>query len=247
MSNYLPHILTVKSHEGILFFARPKFEDLGRFLFAKTISGWESLSILQPKENEVIVDIGANTGYYTIHLSPKVGKKGIVIAVEPHPETFNLLKRNCELNHLSNVKFYNYAITESIGKVNFSNSGIHSGTNSIFSSHAYSNQKDIVVESTTLDELLGEEYQTIDWLKIDVEGSELAVLKGSNKTLNRTKKILVEVHEHILNENNENVQDIIDILKKNNFKIRTFNNHWDKKISSNQTLKSDQIFGEKEI
>jgi len=53
------------------------------------------------------------------------------------------------------------------------------------------------------------------------------------------------LHEKILKKNNQNPEEIIDILKKNDFKITTFNEYWDSETSQNQNLKSDYILAEK--
>ena len=61
------------------------------------------------KEGDVALEAGANVGYYTILESKRAGEKGLVYAVEPIKENFELLKRNVELNGLKNVKVYNLA------------------------------------------------------------------------------------------------------------------------------------------
>ena len=88
-------------------------------------------------------------------------------------------------------------------------------------------------------------YTQIDWIKIDVEGAELSVLRGAMQTLKITNKILIEVHEKILEKNNQNVDEILSILKSNGFTITLFPEFWNKNNSQNQTLKSDYILGEK--
>jgi len=246
LSDYLPHRITVRGQDGILFMARPKYEDLARFLFARIVAKWEPLSVINPNENEVIIDVGANVGYYTLRLAPKVGKNGKIIAIEPDPESCELLGINCKLNSLSNVEIHNIAIADKTGDVVLYQSRTHSGTNSIFTnsfSDLESNR--LTVKSTTLDNLLGEKYNAIDWIKIDVEGAELAVLRGSPKTLKITKNILIEVHEHILKLNNERPECVLEILKNNGFRITLINDNWDSETSPNQTLKCDYILGEK--
>ena len=60
LSNYLPHNIVTKTSEGLFFVARPKFEDLARFLFSKHLSKWEPLSLIHPKNDQIIVDVGSN-------------------------------------------------------------------------------------------------------------------------------------------------------------------------------------------
>jgi len=206
LSDHLPHPILIKNPDGILFIARPKFDELARFLFSKTITKWEPISLLKPKKNDIVLDIGANVGYYTLGLAPYLGKNGKIIAIEADPESFKLLEKNCKLNNLQNVELHNCAITDKEGEIKLYQSSKHSGINSIFAGVHGLSSKFVNVSGIKLDDLLGDRYQTIDWFKVDVEGAELAVLKGSKKILKITKKILIELHEDILKQNNENKQ-----------------------------------------
>jgi FkbM family methyltransferase len=246
LSDYLPRQIVVKTPSGILFLARPKYEDLARYLFAEIVAKWEPLKILKPKKNDIVIDIGANTGYYSLRLSSLVGENGKVIAIEPDPQTFNSLTKNCELNNISNVDTHNIAISDSNEEIIFHQSIFHSGTSSMFVNEKdKSEMKKLIIKTTTLDELVKEKYKQIAWIKIDVEGAELEVLKGSSTILSKTKNIIIEVHEHILNQNNKNSKEILEILEENGFKITLLNDFWDKKNSPNQILKSDYILGQK--
>ena len=217
-----------------------------RYQIAESIAKWEPLEILTPKKNDVIIDIGANTGYYALRLSSLVGKDGKIIAIEPDPQTFDALKKNCELNNILNIDFHNIAISNSNGEITFHQSVFHSGTSSLFvNKNDNSKMNELVVKTTTLDELIKEKYDEIAWIKIDVEGAELAVLKGSLSILRKTKNIIIEVHEHILKQNNENSNEILEILETSGFKITLFNEFWDETHSPNQTLKSDYILGQR--
>ena len=246
LSDYLPRQIVVKTPSGILFLARPKYEDLARYLFAEIVAKWEPLKILKPKKNDIVIDIGANTGYYSLRLSSLVGENGKIIAIEPDPQTFDTLTKNCKLNNISNVNTHNIAISDSKGEIIFHQSIFHSGTSSMFANEKdKSEMKELIIKTTTLDELVKEKYKQIAWIKIDVEGAELEVLKGSSTILSKTKNIIIEVHEHILNQNNKNSKEILEILEENGFKITLLNDFWDKKNSPNQILKSDYILGQK--
>jgi FkbM family methyltransferase len=246
LSDYLPRQIVVKTPSGILFLARPKYEDLARYLFAEIVAKWEPLKILKPKKNDIVIDIGANTGYYSLRLSSLVGKNGKIIAIEPDPQTFDTLTKNCKLNNISNVNTHNIAISDSKGEIIFHQSIFHSGTSSMFANeNDKSEMKELIIKTTTLDELVKEKYKQIAWIKIDVEGAELEVLKGSSTILSKTKNIIIEVHEHILNQNNKNSKEILEILEENGFKITLLNDFWDEENSPNQILKSDYILGQK--
>jgi len=240
LSDYFPQNIIVKNHKDISFIARPKFEDFARFLFSETLAKWEPLTLINLKENEVMIDIGANTGYYTLQLAKKF-QASKIISIEADPQTCEILKNNCKLNYLTNVDILNKAVSDKKGQVEFFQR-MQSGTSSIYSIN--SDEKKINIQTNTLDNIL-KEYQNISWIKVDVEGAELSVLRGATQVLKKTKNILIEVHEHVLTKNNENPQEIIHILKNNGFEIRLFPEFWNQQTSPNKALKSDYILAEK--
>ncbi|HEX6028665.1 MAG TPA: FkbM family methyltransferase, partial [Nitrososphaeraceae archaeon] len=67
------------------------------------------IEYFRPKEEDVVVDIGAHIGRYTIIASKRVGANGKVVAIEADPSNFELLNRNIKLNQLTNVIPLNYA------------------------------------------------------------------------------------------------------------------------------------------
>lgn len=71
-----------------------------------------------PQEGDIVVDIGAAFGFYTILASKRVGLKGKVIAIEPQKDAFEMLNRNVALNKLTNVTTLNRVIYSEETKVN---------------------------------------------------------------------------------------------------------------------------------
>jgi precorrin-6B methylase 2 len=67
------------------------------------------IQYFHPKEGDVVVDVGAHIGRYTIIASKRVGPNGKVIAIEADPSNFEMLNRNVQLNRLANVTTLNYA------------------------------------------------------------------------------------------------------------------------------------------
>jgi FkbM family methyltransferase len=240
LTDYLHKPITVKSSEGIIFVARPKFEDLARFLFSHVLAKWEPISEINVREGQVIIDVGANVGYYTIQLSKKIGSTGKIIAIEPDTDTFDILRQNCNLNNLNNVELQNVAVGAKNEKIKLFRSDTHSGISSLVENVG---SNSITIDAITLDGLLGDKYKKINWVKIDVEGYEVFVLKGAEKSLSRIETILIEIHEEILRQNDQSPQDVIQILKESGFAIHTFQEYWDKENSQNQSLKSDYILG----
>ncbi len=193
----------------------------------------EIIGIFSPKEGDIVVDIGAHMGRYTIPSAKSVGVSGKVIAVEAHPYNFGILQHNIKLNKLTNVSALNRAVyskkanlklylpDEDLGYT------MHHSLMTNYLSTKYNNEierKYVEVEADTLDNLLKSSgITTVNWIKIDVEGAEYEVLKGAGEILSTNKpiSILVEVH------GKETYGPTIELLRSNNFNIefeRTYDN-----------------------
>ena len=82
-----------------------------------TIREEDLLESFVPNQGDTVIDVGAHAGRYSIISSMKVGNTGRVIAIEPDPQMFLLLKRNLALNNLNNVMTLNCAVYSTNGKV----------------------------------------------------------------------------------------------------------------------------------
>jgi FkbM family methyltransferase len=152
-----------------------------------------------PKPGDTVVDVGAHIGLYTIIASKRVGPTGKVIAIEPDPENCNLLKRNVELNRLTNVIILECAAFSSNTKLKLYLPGKERGFTKLSTvmSNRTTTDTFLDVNGNTLDHLMLMQGLTqVNWIKIDVEGAELEVLKGGTATLSTSKDIalLIEVH-----------------------------------------------------
>src|SRR5918995_324176 len=178
-----------------------------------------------PKEGDIVVDIGAHMGRYTIIGAKRVGAQGKVVAIEAHPGNFEMLNRNIKLNQLTNVIPLNYAVYSKETKIKLYLPDEESGYtmhHSIMSNYVFTKYKDktedkfVEVNANTLDYFLQLEGITdVNWIKIDVEGAEFEVLKGAHNVLSNSKNIslLIEVH------GKNTYEPIIESLRSYNFKI----------------------------
>jgi FkbM family methyltransferase len=184
----------------------------------------EILERFTPRQGATVVDVGAHMGRYTIISSKRVGPDGKVVAIEAHPDNFGLLNRNIKLNRLSNVVTVNSAAYSSKTQLKLylpdEDQGFttHHSLMGNYLSTKYSNatQKYVLVQADTLDNLLaGAGIQGVNWIKIDVEGAELEVLKGALDTLRRSNDIslLIEVHGR------ETYEPVLALLKSNDFRL----------------------------
>ncbi|MFL6408363.1 MAG: FkbM family methyltransferase [Nitrososphaeraceae archaeon] len=175
----------------------------------------------KPEKGDIVVDIGAAFGIYTIIASKRIGANGKVIAIEAHPDSFDMLNRNVKLNKLTNVTCLNYAVYSRKMKVK-----IYSNYTIMSERVREEKMKDKFVEvnADTLDNLLqqdGISHAEVNWIKIDVEGAELDVLKGAYNTLSNSKDIalLIEVHGQ------DNYKPLIELLNSYNINVIFEENH----------------------
>lgn len=141
----------------------------------------------KPKEGEVVVDIGASIGDYTLLASELVGEKGKVIAFEPNPHAYNLLLKNLELNNRENVLAHNFAVYSEDATIK-----IGAAKSSVMDSAFFVEGRDFYeCKACRCDSISA----SVDLIKIDVEGSEVHVLKGAKGILSKFRpKIIVETH-----------------------------------------------------
>jgi FkbM family methyltransferase len=190
----------------------------------------EIIDHFNTKQGDIVVDVGAHMGKYTIIASKRVGANGKVIAIEAHPGNYEMLNHNIKLNGLTNVIPLNYAVYSKESKIKLympdeeSGYTMHHSVMFNYLSSKYplqgkDNEKFIEVNANTLDNLLQKNgISQVNWIKIDVEGAEFEVLKGSANILSRSKDISLLIEIHNPGDTNHYKQ-IIDFLKPYNFKI----------------------------
>ncbi|MGI0073092.1 MAG: FkbM family methyltransferase [Nitrosotalea sp.] len=147
------------------------------------------------KQGMSFLDAGANMGLYTIFASRKVGKSGLVIAIEPSSREFERLRANVKINQLKNVQMIQAAISLKEGEADLlvANDD-HVGHNTL-GNFAYDDvilkQKERVIVKT-IDGIVSKlNLPRLDIIKMDIEGSEFFALQGAEKTLKHFKPILM--------------------------------------------------------
>ena len=200
------HILCRFPNEPCLWATAPTW--LGYWVVSPNYEP-EVRQVFRPRLGEVVMDVGANVGAYTIRLARMVGEEGLIIALEPEPENFKCLVANMKLNKLCNVIALPWAAYERDGACILYGRGTGSSLEMIPEGSA----ERIEVPTTTLDTLVRDlNVSGIDWLKIDVEGAELSVLKGADNTLQITKNLIIEVW-------NKNAREVFNILEHKRYEV----------------------------
>lgn len=147
---------------------------------------------LVPAAGSTVVDVGANIGIFTV-VQARRGAK--VVAIEPHPGAFGMLVENVRQNHVAErVVPVNSAIGRTAGTAWLDD---RQGTVSAHLAPRSEHGHDVRV--TPLDPLIAElGLGHVDLLKVDVEGAELEVLAGAQRTLGTTAAVFIEVHGDLL-------------------------------------------------
>ena len=169
----------------------------------KTENQYFEKDIIQLTEDEVFVDCGAYIGDTALGFIKALKNRGIksynkIISFEPNPFNFEKLSNIGLINHIC----INKCTSDSQGKLNFSIAGTSSGIKP---------SGEIIVEMDKLDNMI---IDKVSFLKMDVEGAELASLKGAEKLIkkNRPKLAICVYHKK------EDLWEIIDFIEKLNLK-----------------------------
>lgn len=137
---------------------------------------------------DVLFDLGANLGHFTLLASHLVGPTGRVVAVEADGALVRFLRRHVEMNSAGNVVIVPAAVGGRNGLAGFE-AGSGSGTGRVASTAA------LIVPMMTLESLCAEVGAEPTRIKIDVEGSELSVLQGGRELIRRRRPmIFLSVH-----------------------------------------------------
>lgn len=168
---------------------RPGYGGRGVFLFGDAVE--PELAHLERflGDEGVFVDVGANTGIYTLKAAKHFGERGLVIAVEPFPAMLATLARSVERNGFRNVRLRNFCLDRERGlRTLWLN---ESKPNSFSIATRTGDAPGISVPAISLDELCQwEALDRLDYLKIDAEGAEEAILAGGAETIARFRPII---------------------------------------------------------
>lgn len=147
----------------------------------------------QPKSGDTVIDIGAGVGEEVLPVSDLVGSKGMIHAIEANPNTFAVLKYYCANNRLTNAVLHNLAITEKSGAIFIEDDGGYGVQNAIAMQQT---GKMIEVNAQSLDDFIElNKIESIDLLKVNIEGAERFVVKGMDRSVANIKHIAISCHD----------------------------------------------------
>ena len=192
-------MLTPEGHKGSRSYKNGTYEDALFNFVQKHIH-----------KKEIIIDIGAALGYYSLMFSSAVGKSGKVYSFEPESNAYSYLKKNISINNIQNVETFNLAVDEKDGEASFLKTSNLQNNKSKWGGSISRIESDLKVKTCSLDNL---NLQNVDWIKLDVDGNEFRILKGMHQLIEKSKnlKLIMEFD--------------LDIIKKNNSKLEINNTY----------------------
>jgi FkbM family methyltransferase len=177
-------------------------------------------------ENDIVVDIGAHNGIFTLFAASIT--KNMVYAFEPAPASFAFLKRNIETNKLNNVRAYNAAVSSKVGSAKLFLSSESDWQHMLVEQinpekveeyklsfplpGSEKAEQCVDVPTTTLQEIMdSSQLEQIDFLKMDCQGSEGPILQSTPRQyLKRVRKIAMEFHNQLSNFDNIDIQKMLE-------------------------------------
>ncbi len=173
------------------------------------------------KKGMVVLDVGANIGYYTILASRLVGDEGMVFAFEPEPRNYALLCQNLNANRCNNVLAVQKAVYRRNSQVKLHLDRTNFGAHSLLSTNVFDHCDAIEVEAVSLDDFFRDRGLNVDVVKMSVQGLEMGVLQGMTNMIRHHKdlKIITAFWPAGLSRSGSSPMEFIDSLKRYGFRI----------------------------
>ncbi len=214
----------VKDFFGYKFILDLKTHGLSKFVFIYGTREILDTDLVRQeiKGNMNILDAGANIGYYALLESSCLGDGGKVYAFEPDPRNVEVLKKNVEVNNLSKViTVYPYAVgdTDSVDKFYiYPESNMNSFVKNV--KKRDDEAKIIDVKRIKLDSF--PQIDSIDFIRMDIEGYECFLIDGAMEFLKRKKniKMLIELHPDVYDDKKLNFSRRLEELGKIGFRVK---------------------------
>ncbi|MFY3740363.1 MAG: FkbM family methyltransferase [Candidatus Nitrosomirales archaeon] len=168
---------------------------------------------------DIVLDLGAHIGYYTLIFAECVGETGKVFAFEPDPTNFAILKKNIEINGFKNVILSQKAVSNRTGITKLHLSEQDHMAHRIHEWHSSNNS--IEVETIALDDYFKDYNGEIDFIKMDIEGAEIKAIQGMHSLLQRNKqlKIILEFNPPVMKESGLQPEKLPTMLEDYGFEL----------------------------
>ena len=169
----------------------------------------------QINQNDIVLDIGAHIGLFTLYAS-QFCTKGLIYSFEPMKDNYELLLENIKSNNLEQVKIFNLAVSNSDDPIKLFINNDESG-HSMFSQSS----QNLMVDSISLKKIFDDnKIEHCNFLKLDCEGAEYEIIEKLPSTyFEMIEKIIIEYH--MVDSHPELLEKLQNKLSANNFKFET--------------------------
>lgn len=198
---------------------KPGMEDV-----LEQVRGWW-FHRYQPREGDIIVDVGAGLGDEVLLFSRAVGAGGRLLAIEAHPATFGLLQKTCSYSRLANTTCVHCAVADKAGTV-FIDTRAFYAENTI--SLTKPDERAHPVQAASLDESCAQyKIDHINFLKMNIEGAERLAIKGMRRMIQKTDKVCIACHDFLAEQNDfyRTREIVMDFLLENGFDVEYREGH----------------------
>jgi FkbM family methyltransferase len=192
-ANIHPQELMAPENRQLYYRFLATLKEIEGILFDSTYDGF-----YQFKSGDIVVDAGARIGVFSAKISAAVGEQGKIIAIEPEPKNFACLQKNIEANHLKNVIPIQKMLWSGTQELHLYLSGNAAAHSAFYDAFYGSTGESIRVEAETLDSILENlGIGSVDFVKMDIEGSEIEALKGMQKILASRAQLAIAAYHPV--------------------------------------------------
>jgi FkbM family methyltransferase len=201
--------IVAQTKNGLLA-VQPGDFNVSRQLLSRGEYDWQPITWLTKLVNadSRLVFAGAHIGAVLVPIATASGARAI-LAFEPSPRNYRLLTMNLCLNKLDGVVARNVALGQQPGKLSFTENSINTGNSRIAEATG-----EILVEVDTLDRCLPPEWDAIDLMVMDIEGSEVAAMRGAHAALAKTRNLYVEFAPWQLREQRSSGAEFLELTSR---------------------------------
>ena len=194
------------------------------YWFYKSVADKNTISFIARRvhKGDCVIDVGSMIGFYTSKLSNYVGPDGCVYAFEPEPRNYAMLLETVSNDCINkNVTAINSAISSSQGMMRLAINHGHPADHHI----SQEDVESVKVNTTSLDLFCERiENRPVIFIKIDVQGHELEVLKGSKLLIKKdSPMILLEIDNEALSRAGSSKDDLIQYMNGVNYNAHVIN------------------------
>lgn len=185
-----------------------------------SIEGPYEISQVKIKSGDYVLDCGANVGFFSLKYSNNVGDNGKIFAFEPIPDSLKIFRDSINFNNIKNVIIFDFAVGNSNEDIEFGYEPFDLGNSS-----STTKGMRVIVKQTKIDDfVIKNKIEKIDFIKMDIEGSERFAIEGARETIKKFKPKLSICTYHLPDDPTTIRKIILDIrpdytIIQNKFKL----------------------------